>query len=177
MTETLSHIALRRLSGEAADVWYTPFEGVSLSQAADGALVIDAPSVAANKLYTNDIVEMGTDNRFRIIGRKDNMINTGGVKIQIEEIEKEIRNLVDFPFMVSYVNDERLGQKVVLLVENIADFGEKPDRLMAIMHDWLPAYHSPRGVVVVDKLPMTPNGKPDRKRAAQLAEEGEHLYF
>ena len=84
MTETLSHIALRRLSGPDADSWYTPFTGVGVSLGADGCLVIDAPLVCDGTLHTNDFAELHPDGRrFRILGRKDNVINSGGVKIRM----------------------------------------------------------------------------------------------
>ena len=89
MTETLSHIALRRLNGPDASLWYTPFDGVGISLNADGCLVIDAPEVCAEPLVTNDIAQLRTDDRtgktlFRIKGRKDNVVCSGGIKIQIE---------------------------------------------------------------------------------------------
>ncbi|MCI6688156.1 MAG: AMP-binding protein, partial [Prevotella sp.] len=82
MTETLSHIALRRLSGEEASDWYEPFEGVDVSLNADGCLVIDAPAVCATTLTTNDIAEIAPDGRhFRIRGRRDNVVCSGGIKL------------------------------------------------------------------------------------------------
>ena len=81
MTETLSHIALRRLNGAEASEWYTPFDNVRISQSEDGCLVIDAPEVCAERLVTNDIVEI-SQGRFRVVGRKDNVICSGGIKIQ-----------------------------------------------------------------------------------------------
>ena len=66
MTETLSHIALRRLNGVEASDWYTPFAQVQISQNEDGCLVIDAPEVCAERLVTNDIVEI-SEAGFRII--------------------------------------------------------------------------------------------------------------
>ncbi len=87
MTETLSHIALRRLSGPEASEWYTPFDGVSVSLTPDGCLAIDAPDVCATTITTNDIARLAPDGRrFRIIGRKDNVICSGGIKIQAEEV-------------------------------------------------------------------------------------------
>jgi O-succinylbenzoic acid--CoA ligase len=87
MTETLSHIALRRISGPEASEWYTPFRTVKLSTTSEGCLVIDAPEVCVQTLTTNDIVELKPDGRFRILGRKDNVICSGGIKIQMEEVE------------------------------------------------------------------------------------------
>lgn len=94
MTETLSHIALRRINGDEASEWYQPFDSVHISRTEEGCLVIDAPQVCAETLVTNDIVEIEPyiynkveKLRFRIKGRKDNVICSGGIKIQIEEVE------------------------------------------------------------------------------------------
>ena len=89
MTETLSHIALRRLNGPDASLWYTPFDSVQVQLNDEGCLVIDAPQVTPHPIITNDIAEIVTTphTRFRIKGRKDNVICSGGIKIQIEEVE------------------------------------------------------------------------------------------
>ena len=100
MTETLSHIALRRLNGSEACDWYTPFEGVTLSQTDEGCLVIDAPAVHDGPLVTNDIVEL-SEKGFRILGRKDNVICSGGIKIQIEEVERLLKQHLSAPFMIT----------------------------------------------------------------------------
>ena len=85
MTETLSHIALRKTNGKDADQWYTPFDHVYIATDHRGCLTIHAPLVCDNSLTTNDMVEIHPDGRrFRIIGRVDNVINSGGVKIHFE---------------------------------------------------------------------------------------------
>lgn len=118
MTETLSHIALRRLSGPEASLWYTPFESVNVSLSDEGCLVIDAPAVCAKTLITNDIAELAPDGRrFRILGRRDNVIDSGGVKIQIEEVERLLRPHLEQPFMITRHSDEKFGEIVVLLTE------------------------------------------------------------
>lgn len=94
MTETLSHIALKRLSGDKASYWYTKFDGVNLTLSDEGTLVIDAPLVCSERLVTNDIVEFNEKGQFRILGRKDNTVNTGGVKVQIEEVERLITEVL-----------------------------------------------------------------------------------
>jgi len=91
MTETLSHVALRRLSGPEATEWYTPMAGVSLSVTAEGCLVIDAPALHDGPLVTNDRAELLGDGRFKILGRRDNVICSGGLKIQAEEVERLLR--------------------------------------------------------------------------------------
>ena len=101
MTETLSHIALRRISGPEASEWYMPFPTVKLSTTDEGCLVIDAPEVCAQTLTTNDIVELKSDGRFRIRGRKDNVICSGGIKIQIEEVEQILKKYMRVPYIIS----------------------------------------------------------------------------
>jgi O-succinylbenzoic acid--CoA ligase len=179
MTETLSHIALRRLNGPERSEWYTPFDGVSLSLSEDGCLVIDAPAVHDGPLVTNDIVEFeeneewgslrkdqGTARRFRILGRKDNVICSGGIKIQIEEVERTLHPYLAIPFLVTCAKDERLGEQVVLLIEQ----GEV-DEVEAICHRILPKYWQPRHILSIDHLPMTPTGKPARSEARKLVEQ------
>lgn len=163
MTETLSHIALRRLNGHEASEWYTPFEGVSLSQTNEGCLVIDAPAVHDGPLVTNDIVEI-SDKGFRVLGRKDNVICSGGIKIQIEEVERLLRAHVSSPFMITKRADKKFGEQVVMLTESM-----DMDLMRDVCRQVLPKYWQPRGYLHVDALPMTETGKPARKEAERLA--------
>ena len=163
MTETLSHIALRRLNGPEASEWYTPFEGVSLSQTDEGCLVIDAPAVHDGPLVTNDIVEI-SDKGFRVLGRKDNVICSGGIKIQIEEVERLLRAYVSSPFMITKRADKKFGEQVVMLTESM-----DMDLMRDVCRQVLPKYWQPRGYLHVDALPMTETGKPARKEAERLA--------
>lgn len=118
MTETLSHIALRRLSGLDASSWYEPFASVNVSTTGEGCLIINAPDVCASTLVTNDIAEIAPDGRhFRIRGRKDNVVCSGGIKMQIEEIEAKLQPVMDVPFMITKRPDAKFGETVVLLAE------------------------------------------------------------
>lgn len=167
MTETLSHIAMRRLNGPEASEEYTPFPGVSVSTSPEGTLVIQAPAVNPDKLVTNDLVEFDAQGRFRILGRRDNTINTGGVKIQIEQVEDALRPHLPFPFIITSVPDAKFGERVVLLVENTpADHPQIPSAAAA-----LPPYWRPKQVFSVPQLPKTGTGKPDRATARNLAKE------
>jgi len=163
MTETLSHIALRRLNGHEASELYTPFEGVCLSQTDEGCLVIDAPAVHDGPLVTNDIVEI-SDKGFRVLGRKDNVICSGGIKIQIEEVERLLRAHVSSPFMITKRADKKFGEQVVMLTESM-----DMDLMRDVCRQVLPKYWQPRGYLHVDALPMTETGKPARKEAERLA--------
>ena len=166
MTETLSHIALRRLSGPDASEWYTPFDTVTVSLNADGCLVIDAPEVCATVLVTNDGAEIAPDGRhFRILGRRDNVICSGGVKIQIEEVERMLKPHLPFPYIVTRCRDAKFGEAVVLLMQS-----DGVDMVRETCRRVLPRYWQPKHYLYVSAIPMTETGKPARKRAEQYAE-------
>lgn len=174
MTETLSHIALRRLSGPEASEWYTPFNTVGVSIGDDGCLVIDAPAVCGNILVTNDRAEIAGDGRrFRIIGRKDNVICSGGMKIQPEEVERVLKPHLPYPFLITRRKDAKFGEAVVLLVQSAGT-----DYAKDICRRILPRYQQPKHYISVAAIPMTMNGKPERSEAERLAnifEEQIHL--
>ena len=166
MTETLSHIALRRINGAEASEWYQPFDSVKISQADEGCLVIEAPLVCAETLVTNDIVEIESyiynkveKLRFRIKGRKDNVICSGGIKIQIEEVEALLKPHLEKPFMIAKKKDEKFGEIAVLLSEDkgIKKVEATIRRLLSDHKYWIP-----REFLHVDHLPLTETGKPKR---------------
>lgn len=170
MTETLSHIALRRLNGPEASDWYTPFDGVALSLTDEGCLVINAPAVHEGPLVTNDIAELSppatadSPRRFRILGRKDNVVCSGGIKIQIEEVERLLRPHLHIPYMITKAPDEKLGEQVVLLTES-----KTVGDVLALCRLHLPKYWVPRRILSVDRLPLTETGKPARHEAERMA--------
>ena len=175
MTETLSHIALRRLNGPEVSDWYTPFRGVTLSQTDEGCLVIDAPAVHDGALVTNDIVEFNTTPGvssppyregvpFRILGRKDNVICSGGVKIQAEEVERLLRARLREPYLISKRPDPKFGEAVVLLTTST-----DVEAVRTVCQEVLPKYWQPRYIVHVNQIPLTETGKPARKEAERLA--------
>ena len=166
MTETLSHIALRRLNGPAASEHYHPFSSVHLSLSPENTLVIEAPLVCADILQTNDIARIHPDGSFSILGRKDNVINSGGIKIQAEEIEKKLRLLIPIPFVITSVPDKRLGQAVVLLLAGQPDIQEMEKGIQAILEP----YYRPKHILVADCIPQTGNGKVNRADCRILAQ-------
>lgn len=163
MTETLSHIALRPLSGKDSSDWYTPFNNVHLGLSADNTLVIDAPSVSPVRLETNDIVEFNKEGLFHILGRRDNTINTGGIKVQIEQVEEKLKSALSSPFMITSLPDRKFGEKIVLLTAATDVSGI--EEAFSI----LPSYWRPKEIITVDHLPLTGTGKPDRAKAKEMA--------
>ena len=164
MTETLSHIALRKLNGAEASDYYTPFPSVKVSLNDESCLVIDAPEVCSERLVTNDIAEL-SEGRFRILGRKDNVICSGGIKIQTEQVERQLRSHLSQPFLITKRPDEKFGEVVVLLTEGPVDEAH------AVCERILPKYFQPKAYLHVDKIPLTETGKPARKQAEDLAKQ------
>ena len=167
MTETLSHIALRRLNGPGRSEWYTPFDHVRIGTDKDGCLWIDAPIIHDGVLQTNDIAELHTDSMtgkslFKILGRKDNVICSGGIKLQIERIEQALRPYMKVPFCVSRRKDEKFGEIAVLLTEG------SQENLMEALNN-LDKYSRPKDIVSVSRIPLTGTGKIDRRSAELLA--------
>lgn len=170
MTETLSHIALRRINGKEASEWYQPFDSVKVSQTEEGCLVIDAPLVCKQPLVTNDIVEIqpyiynkvcAEGVRFRIKGRKDNVICSGGIKIQIEEVENLLKPHLQKPFMLAKKKDEKFGEIAVLLTED-GDLKKVEATVRRLLSDNSKKYWIPREYIHVESLPLTETGKPKR---------------
>jgi len=165
MTETLSHIALRRISGPDASEWYTPFPSVRVTHNDEDCLVINAPEVCEKPLITNDIVEFSSDHsKFRIIGRRDNVICSGGIKIQIEEVERHLRPHLHVPYLLTKRHDPKFGEVAVLLTEGSVEEAREVCQRM------LSKYHQPRYYLHVARIPLTETGKPARQEAIRLAE-------
>ncbi len=164
MTETLSHVALRRLNGEGASQWYTPMAGVDVAVDSDRCLVISAPEICAEPVATHDVAELADDGRrFRIIGRIDNVICSGGIKIHIEEVEALLQPLMPCEFMITKLKDDKYGEVCVMLYTG--------QDLKAVREACavLPRYYVPKQYIRVSALPYTPTGKPARAEAAFMA--------
>ncbi len=166
MTETLSHIALRRLNGPSASSWYTPLPGVRLQLDNRQCLVVHAPAVHPERLVTHDIAELRPDGCFRILGRYDNTICSGGIKIRLEDVESRLRPHLTQPFVATSVPDAKYGEVLVLLVQSSRPLDKQ---IAELCKRHLPPYHRPRYYLQVNQLPMTETGKPARKVARQLA--------
>ncbi len=130
MTETASHIALRRLNGVERSNYFHTLEGVELSLDKRGCLVVDAPHLTGEQLVTNDLVELKDASTFRWLGRIDKVINTGGVKIFAEQVERKLQPLIKKPFFIAGLPDKTLGQQVVLVIES----SDLPDEQLALLH-------------------------------------------
>jgi len=160
MAETLSHIALRRVNGPNASLNFTPLPSVHLSLSEEGTLVIDAPLVCDKILYTNDIAEICPDATFRIFGRKDNVIVTGGLKVQTETLEATLSAFIHVPFAISSLPDVKFGEIIVLATEQPVE-----EKQWATL---LPSYQIPKKIITIKTIPRTESGKIDRAALKEM---------
>lgn len=163
MTETLSHIALRRISGPEATDWYTPLAGVKIGLTENQCLTISAQHLTLNTLITNDIAKIDSNGKFKILGRADNVINSGGVKIQIEEVERRLNDLGIDNVAIGSCADEKFGEAVVLLNASAVS-----DSTLNQAISQLPKYWQPKHIIKVDAIPLTENGKIARQKVKEI---------
>jgi O-succinylbenzoic acid--CoA ligase len=194
MTETATHVAIRKINGRGADEFYRCMEGISVSLSPEGCLRLHVPGLDETNgsnpkqdtrikdqdtstknhilnpkskddqrpnqsyLQTTDLAEIKDEKTFRILGRADHVIISGGIKFSPERIEQKLEAFISQPFMISSLPDDRLGEQIILLIEG----NEEPEilpHLKEICRQHLDQYECPRQVRFIPRLPRTPNGK------------------
>ncbi len=161
MTETCSHVAIRSVNNPSNSDVYLAMDNITFSTDDQKCLIIHAPLISDNPIYTNDCVELIDKKRFRWLGRRDNIINSGGLKISPEWIEKKISTVLKYDYFISSIPDDALGEKVVLVVENSTIINKDEEFLN--LKNILSKYEMPKDIVYVDKIIRSENGKILRK--------------
>ena len=116
MTETVSHIAIKQICPQH-QAHYKALAGIHFGIDENDCLIIYAPSLATEAICTNDCVKIIDEHNFEWLGRFDNIINSGGVKINPETIEHKIKKHISSEFIIGSVPDEKLIHKLVLILE------------------------------------------------------------
>lgn len=168
MTETLSHVALKKLNGADKSNSYKALPGITFNIDNRNCLVINAPKLSDNLIVTNDVVELLWTNEFLWKGRYDNVINSGGIKIFPEELEKKLENILNRNYFFGSIPDEQIGERVILVIE-----GEKFDPATEKMFtDFLVTnfekYQQPKKIFFTDNFVYTKTGKINRKKTINL---------
>lgn len=188
MTETATHIAIRKINGEGADNYYHCMEGINVDLSPEGCLQVHVPGfdkavAQENKndqrqlyarhknpgasaepgpgdsyLQTTDLAEIVDENTFRILGRADHVIISGGIKFHPEQLEQKLEKAIKQPFMISSRPDDKLGEQIVLLVEG-SDDPQLIQGFREICRRHLDPWEQPRQILFIPQLPRTPNGK------------------
>jgi O-succinylbenzoic acid--CoA ligase len=160
MAESFSHVAIRRINGAEHERNYHAVPGIKFSIDERGCLAIEADYLD-KKIQTNDVVDLSDSSTFRWIGRYDNLINSGGVKIVPEEVEAVISKVTGLDCAVIGVPDTKLGEKVVLVVERGGSEISEQELQASIMNE-LPKKMQPKEIIFIDELPRNHSYKVDR---------------
>ncbi len=159
MTETMSHVALRRLNGTDASNIYHAVDGVHFSLDDRDCLVIHASHLGLYELVTNDVVALLDEYTFSWLGRFDHVINTGGVKVFPEMIEEKIESIILQPFYISCQNDKVLGEEVVIVLEGELPNPDTISNWKSQMSAILGKYEMPRKWISKEEFVYTHTGK------------------
>lgn len=161
MTETVTHIAIKKLNH--CDLETSSFKiipDIKISKDVRGCLVINAPKITSDRVITNDLVELIDGSNFKWLGRFDNIINSGGIKIVPEQVEEKLSKIILNRFFIASQKSETLGEELILIVEGkeISTIKDKINDLQT-----LPKFHKPKSIYFATKFIETKTGKINRK--------------
>jgi len=180
MTETITHIAIKPLNNfdnvisneceksifSRTEFYYNILPNVKISKDVRDCLIIDAPKVSDKQIITNDVVKLISDTEFEWLGRYDTIINSGGVKLIPEQIEKKLAAVIDKRFFVAGIPDELLGEKMVLIIED-----EKSDNVISNKVknlNTLDKFEVPKEIFFIKKFVETDTKKIQRQKTLDL---------
>lgn len=183
MTETASHVALRLLNSNKPEQYFTPLPGVEVQTDERQCLQIRSQVTRSEWVQTHDIVELLPDGRFLFLGRSDNVINTGAIKIQAEQIEQKIQTLVEGKQLPGIAGQNlciigmphaKFGEEICIVLEGKETFSDIM-KLQSLLQTELQKFELPRVYFMMEKIPQTNNGKPDRRALKEQITHG-HYY-
>ena len=170
MTETISHIALKRLNGSHPDEHFRVLPDIKISTTDDSRLVIEAPGLEQPKLTTNDVVRIMEPGVFDWLGRTDNVINSGGVKIHPEELEQKLQAHIQPAFFIAAMPDAITGERVVLALEMEELSANDKQELLEVIGSF-DKISRPKNLLLFRSFQRTENGKIRRRETLQNAHE------
>ena len=165
MTETLTHIAVRTVyspqkkkNGEEV---FEAIPGVNFSTDPRGCLVIHAPHLQEEPVIPHDQVDLVSETQFKWLGRVDNVIYSGGLKLFPEAIESKLEPYIQSRYFIAGLPDDTLGEKLVLFVEGSTDTDALKNKLKEAAEFTM--YEIPKEIIEVPNFPETSSGKIKRK--------------
>lgn len=162
MTETVSHVAVKAMNGKAKMSHFKVFPKVKISQDDRNCLVIEALQLSKDVVTTNDIVKLVSTTEFDVLGRYDNMVNSGGVKLFPEQIEAKLDEKIKERFFIASEKDIVLGEKLILVIES-----DKNTLKPTIFND-LDKFEIPKNIYTIQKFKETATGKIQRLETLKL---------
>ena len=165
MTETITHIAIKPLNHGSKN-YFEVMPNIELSGDERGCLVIEAPDLFEDTIVTNDIVRFESETSFEFLGRYDNIINSGGIKLNPEQIEAKLSSSIKNRFFIASQDDDTLGEKVILIIEG------DDTSLPKSAFEALDTYEKPRSIRSIKRFLETSSGKVDRKETLKSINNG-----
>lgn len=178
MSETLTHIAIKRINGSEKEDFFNTLEGVDIKLNDESCLMIKSKTTDDQWITTNDVAEIINGSSFVLHGRIDNVINSGGVKIQLEKVEKAAESVLkklktdeqklNGRYFVFSLPDEKLGERLIFVLEKEtnAAFPSRDDTtkidILQGFKEILPKFEVPKEVFFLEKMLETPTGKIDK---------------
>ena len=167
MTETVSHIALKKLNGTERSSYFKLLDGIQIKTDARGCLMIKGVVTRDQWLTTNDLVKVIDQQHFDWLGRDDLVINSGGIKVLVEPLEKEIQKILGDSFTQNFIiigiPDTTYGEKIVMVIEGKST-PTREEWMQKLKAGSLPKYHLPKEVIYLERFPLTDSGKINRKK-------------
>lgn len=158
MTETITHVAVKRLNNvKVQPNYYQTLPNVTIYKDKRNCLVIDAEKVSEKIIFTNDVVDLISDTKFQWLGRFDNVINSGGIKLHPEKIEEKLSKIIENRFFVAGIPDEKLGEKLILIIEG-------KEQKISFEDANLSKYETPKQIYFIDKFVETETKKIQRTK-------------
>ncbi len=159
MTETASHIAVRKLNGSNKNLQYECLKHVKISTNSHGQMIINSPELDIKSLTTNDIIKITDYQLFKYIGRIDNIINTGGIKVNPEHLEYKLyKTILNNNFFIDKISDNYLGQKMILIALESIDI----NIILKAINKVKDKKKRPKAILITKQFIYTANNKIDR---------------
>ncbi|OUR90757.1 O-succinylbenzoic acid--CoA ligase [Flavobacteriales bacterium 34_180_T64] len=162
MTETVSHIALKLLNEHNESSYFKILNDIQISTDSRDCLVINAPKLTSDNIITNDIVKLHSDTEFELLGRYDNIINSGGIKLFPEQIEAKLYNKIASRFFIASEADSILGEQLILIVESDSI------SLDVSIFNTLHKFEVPKQIYAISEFSETSSGKINRRNTLKM---------
>jgi len=166
MTETISHIAMRKVNSPDKEVFHT-LPGIAVSQDHRGCLVVEAPRLGVHKLITNDQIELCGKGKFIWLGRYDNIVNSAGIKLHPEGIEKKMGSM-GYHYFLAGLPDPRFGESLIMVVESKEKLTHNH---FESAFKKLGKYEIPKRIITISEFVMTESGKLNRRETLKLIDQ------
>ncbi|MDC8001579.1 AMP-binding protein [Aequorivita todarodis] len=165
MTETISHVAVRPINGKEKSAVFSALPKVDFSLNENNCLQIHAPEISEESIVTNDVVELISPTSFKFLGRADNVINTGGVKVHPEVVEEKLSLHIKEPLFIASEKDDALGERVIIIIEskNQLKFEDYTEAFKS-----LSAYEKPKKIYILPQFIYTETGKIKRLETVKI---------